>query len=180
MLSLNLVSQKLKEEIKLRHIYKLLLRVNFVLVIATIFIAIIILVAKIILQNNFNKVVAETTLITKDSQGRNFKIREINAHLNQVASIQSDFIPWSFVLEEIAGCVDDDIVFYFLKLDRDTKLIELRGRAGARQSLLVLKEGMQESEMISDIDFPLKNILEKSDIDFIIKAHLNLDKIKID
>ena len=41
MLRLNLVSQKLKEEIKLRHIYKLLLRINFVLVVATIFIAII-------------------------------------------------------------------------------------------------------------------------------------------
>ncbi len=179
MLSLNLVSQKLKEEIKLRHVYKLLLQINFVLIIATIFIAIIILVAKIILQNNFNKVVAETTLIARDSQGRNFKIREINAHLNQVADIQGNFVPWSFVLENIAGYVNNDVVFYLLKLDRETQLIELRGMSGTRQSLLTLKEGIQNSEMFSDIDFPLKNILEKSDIDFIIKAHVNLDKIKI-
>ena len=179
MLHLNLVSQKLKEEIKLRHIYKLLLRINFILVIATILVAIVILVAKIILQNNFNKVVAETTLITKDSQGRFFKVREINFRLNQVASIQSDFIPWSFVLEEIAEYVNDDIVFSFLKLDRETQLMELRGRSGTRQSLLVLKEGMQKSEMFSDIDFPLKNILEKNNVDFVIRAHLNIDMIKI-
>ena len=179
MLHLNLVSQKLKEEIKLRHIYKLLLRINFILVIATILVAIVILVAKIILQNNFNKVVAETTLITKNSQGRNFKIREINNHLNQVASIQSDFVPWSFVLENISRYTNDNIIFYFLKLNKEEELLELRGNSKTRESLLSLKEGIQNSEIFSDIDFPLKNILEKNDIDFIIKAHVNLDKIKI-
>ncbi len=178
MLRLNLVSQKLKEEIKLRHIYKLFLRVNSILVIIIIFIAILILVAKIILQNNFNKVVAETTLITRDSQGRNFKIREINIRLNQVASIQGNFIPWSFVLEEVAKYASNDIVFYSIKLNRETETIDLMGRSGIRQSLLNLKEGMEKSEMFLDIDFPLKNILEKSNIDFVIKANLNLDKAK--
>ena len=100
MLNLNLVSQELKQEIKLRHIYKMLKQADYILIIITIFVAVVILVAKIILQNNFNKIVAETTLITKDSQGQNSKIREINTRLSFVEKIQSNFIPWSFLFNK--------------------------------------------------------------------------------
>ena len=177
MLHLNLVSQELKQEIKLRHIYKMLKQANYILIIITIFIAIIILVAKIILQNNFNKVVEQTTLITRESQGQNIKIRDINDRLNYIGKIQDNFITWSFLFKELADNVNNDISFYSIKINKERKEIDLRGIAKSRNSLLVLKKSFDNSDIFLDIDFPMKNILEKEDINFEIKASLDLDKI---
>jgi Tfp pilus assembly protein PilN len=178
MLNLNLVSRELKQETKLRHIYKMLRQANYVLIIITIFIAIVMLVAKIILQNNFNKIVEETTLITRDSQGWNSKIREVNTRLSFVKKIQDDFIPWSFLFKDLGNYVNSELSFYSIKIDRDKSMIELRGAARDRDSLLSLKSGLEKSDIFYDIDFPVKNILEKENIDFEIKAGLNLKNIK--
>lgn len=177
MLHLNLVSQELKQEIKLRHIYKILKQANYILIIITIFIAIIILIAKIILQNNFNKVVEQTTLITRESQGQNIKIRDINDRLNYIGKIQDNFITWSFLFKELADNVNNDISFYSIKIDKEKKEMDLRGIAKSRNSLLVFKKGFDNSDIFLDIYFPMKNILEKEDIDFEIKASLDLNKI---
>jgi len=178
MLNLNLVSQELKQETKLRHIYKMLKQANYILIIITIFIAVVMLVAKIILQNNFNKIVEETTLITRDSQGKNAKIREINSRLSFVEKIQNDFIPWSFLFKDLGGYVNNDLNFYSIRIDKDRKTIELKGVANSRDSLLSFKSGMEKSNIFSGIVFPMKNILEKENISFEIKADLNLNNIK--
>jgi len=178
MLILNLVSQDLKKEIKLRHIYKMFKQINCILIIITIFVAVIMLVAKMILQNNFNDTVAQTTLITRDTQGRNSKIREINNRLSFVEKIQSDFVIWSLLFEDLGKYVSDDLNFYSVKIDREAKTISLRGRAKTRSSLLALKDGLEKSNIFFGVDFPVKNILEKNDIDFDIKANLNLDYLK--
>jgi len=177
MLSLNLVSQQLKQEIKLRHIYEMLKKVNGILIVITVFIAIIILSAKVILQNNFNRIVEQTTLITRSSQGHNAKIREVNARLNYVDDIQNNFIAWSYLLEDIAGSVDDNIKFNLIKVNKEEEEIILKGVARSRNNLLALKEGLEDSEIFANIDFPIKNILEKEDINFEITVKLNLEKI---
>jgi Tfp pilus assembly protein PilN len=178
MLNLNLVSKELKQETKLRHIYKMLKQADYILIIITIFIAIVMLVAKIILQNNFNKIVEETTLITRDSQGRNSQIREINNHISFVEKVQNDFIPWSFLFKDLDKYVNSDLSFYSIRIDRDKKTIELKGIAKNRDSLLALKSGLEKSDIFFGVIFPVKNILEKEDINFEIEADLNIDKIK--
>jgi len=178
MLNLNLVSQELKQETKLRHIYKMLKQASYILIIITIFIAIVMLAAKVILQNSFNKIVEETTLITRESQGQNSRIREINTHLSLVEKIQNDFIPWSFLLKELGKYVNNNLNFYSIRIDSGQKTIELKGVAKNRDSLLSFKSGMEKSDIFSGIVFPVKNILEKQDIDFEIKADFNSDNIK--
>ncbi|MDD5031842.1 MAG: hypothetical protein PHR36_02230 [Patescibacteria group bacterium] len=178
MLNLNLFSQELKQEIKLRHVYKMLKQADYILIIITIFVAVVILVAKIILQNDFNKITEQTTLITKDSQGQNSKIREINTRLSLVEKIQGDFVPWSYLFKDLAGYVNNDINFSLIKVNREKGEIELKGMAGTRESLLALKGGLEQSAIFYDLDFPMKNILEKNDINFEIKAKLNLENIK--
>lgn len=177
MLRLNLISEELKQNIKLKHIYKMLKRAIFLLIIITIFIAIIFLVSKIILQNNFNKIVEQTTLITKNSQGRNTKIREINIKINYVDEIQNDYIEWSYLLEDLARNINNNIIFNLINIDGEEKKIELKGIAISRNSLLLLKDGLDDSDIFINIDFPISNILEKKDINFEIKADINLKSV---
>lgn len=178
MLTLNLVSEEQKKEIKLRHIYGFIKKINLVLIIITITIAIILLVAKIILQLKFNEIVEQTTLVTKNNQGYNSKVREINNKLNFVAKTQNDFIPWSNLIKSVADLTPADINLYYLKLNSDEQMIKIKGKAKLRQSLLDFKTKLEATSNFKNIDFPLKNILEKENIDFEINAKLNLPNLK--
>jgi Tfp pilus assembly protein PilN len=178
MLYLNLVSNELKKEIKLRRLYFLIKKIGGVLLVITICLASILLTAKIILQNNFNKIVAQTTLITKNNQTYNVKVREINNKINFAAKIQKDYLVWTNLLKNLALKAPDGIKLYSLKLNADKKTFAIKGIAQNRDDLLKFKENIENLSVYDNIDFPLKNILEKENIDFEINADLNLNEIK--
>jgi len=177
MLTLNLISEELKKQIKLRHLYLFIKKVNLSLIIITIFIAIILLAAKAILQVNFNNIVEQTTLVAKNNQGYNNKIKNINSKINFVEKIQNGFIPSSNLLETIAEITSKNINLYYLKINFVEQTIKIKGRAGLRENLLDFKQKMEATTIFRDIDFPIKNILEKENIDFEISAKINLANI---
>lgn len=174
MLILNLVSSEQKKETKLRHIYGFIKTINLTLIVITIVIAIVLLTAKIILQAKFNEIVSQTTLVTKTNQGYNNNIREINNKLNFIEKIQNEFIPWSNLLKILAELTPSGINLYYVKLDSLEQTIKIKGRAGLRSNLLVFKEALEATAYFREIEFPIKNILEKANIDFEINAKLNL------
>ena len=176
MLSLNLISQETKQEIKLRRVYGVIKKIHHSLIIAAMTAATALLMAKIILQNNFNEIVEQTTLVTKNSQAYNNKIKEINTRLNIVDKIQKDFIAYSFILEDLAAKTPKGVVLSFAKLDGDGAMIKIKGQADSRDNLLALKKNMEGSTTFKDIEFPLANILKQKNIDFEISAKLNFDK----
>ncbi len=149
-------------------------KINLTLIAITIVIAIILLSAKIILQLKFNQIVTQTTLVTKNNQGYNNQVREINNKLNFVATIQDDFVPWSNLLKNLAEMTPADINFYYLKINGEEQSIKIKGKAKLRNSLLNFKNGMENSPAFKNIDFPIKNILEKENIDFEINSKINL------
>lgn len=177
MLALNLVSQDLKKEIKLRRLYHSLKRIYFLLLIVVIFTAITLLVAQIILQNNFNKIVEQTTLITKNSQTYNLRVREVNARLNSVDQIQNNFVYWTKLFEALTGGIKNDVTFSYLKINGGDSSAMIRGAAKTRSGLLDFKETLESSDIFSDINFPLSNLLEKNNINFEISAKLDINRL---
>ncbi|MDP2708670.1 MAG: hypothetical protein Q8O93_01285 [bacterium] len=179
MITLNLVSDKQKKEIRLRHLYGFIKKINLTLTVVTITAAIILLTAKIILQLKFNDIVEQTTLVTKNNQGYNNKVRGINAKINFVEKIQEDFFVWSDLLKTLADIAPKDINLYYLKINAEDQTFKIKGKAGWRESLLTFKEKMDNLPILYDIDFPIKNILEKENIDFEINAKLKLDYLQL-
>ncbi|MFH1677358.1 MAG: hypothetical protein ABH888_00940 [Patescibacteria group bacterium] len=172
MLYLNLISKKVKQDIKLKRIYAILKRFGYILIIITALFAIIILFAKIILQNTFNQVVEQTTLITKNNQSSNNQIKAINTRLDNIEKIQNDFIPWSFLLEDLSQDISSNINFFSIKIDKDKQQIDLKGVAVTRKGLLDFKKSIEESDKFSDIYFPINNLLKENNINFEITAKL--------
>jgi len=177
MLTLNLVSREQKREIKLRHIYGLVKKINLALIIITIIIAIILLVAKIILQIKFNEIVEQTSLVTRNNQGYNNKVRAINDKLAFIERIQADFIPWSSLIKNLTELTPADINFSYLKFNYADKTIKIKGLAGQRNGLLNFKAKLEASPNFKEIDLPIKNLLEKENIDFEINAKLDLSNL---
>jgi len=174
MLTLNLISEELKKEIKLRHLYLFIKKINLTLIIITIVVAIILLVAKTILQLRFNNIIDQTTLVTKNNQGYNNKIKDINSKIDFVEKIQNNFIPWSNLLKTVADITPDGIGLNYLKINFAEQTIKIKGQAGLRASLLDFKQKMEATAVFKEIDFPIKNILEKENINFEINAKINL------
>jgi Tfp pilus assembly protein PilN len=177
MLTLNLVSQELKEEIKSRHIYELFKKLSLILIIVVIIIAIILLTAKLILQNSFNKIVEQTTLVTGSSKGYADKVRKINSKINIVAQIQDEYIAWSRLLESLAKITPNGVMFYSIKINREKALMEIKGRADTRDDLLILKENLKNTSFFYEPKLPIENMLQKRDVNFEIETKINLDYI---
>jgi len=177
MLTLNLIPGELKKEITLRHLYLFIKKINLTLIIITIAVAIILLAAKTILQLKFNNIVDQTTLVTKNNQGYNNKIRDINSKIDFMEKIQNGFIPWSNLLKTVADITPGDIGLYYLKINFEEQAIKIKGKAGLRDSLLDFKKKMESTAIFREIDFPIKNILEKENIDFEINAKINLENL---
>lgn len=178
MIVLNLISEELRNEIKLKKLYIILKNSYFVLLILTIVVSIIFLIAKIVLQENFNNVVSQTTLITKNSQEYNSKIREINSKINSISLIQNDYVPWTNILDVLVSTVPDDISFSYLKISQDNKSIKIKGVSATRDSLLLLKTNLEKSNLFLEVNLPLSNILEKNNIYFEIDTKIKLENIK--
>lgn len=176
MITLNLVSLEQKKEIKLKHIYGFVKNINLALIIITIIIAIIFLIAKLILLQKFNEIVSQTAQVIRSSQVNN-NVRKINGKLNYIAKIQNDFIPWSDLIKDLTEITPSDVKFYSVRLDANEQKIKIKGRAVLRESLLTFKDKMAASPYYKDMEFPIKNILEKENIDFEIIAGLNISNL---
>lgn len=177
MLTINLISQELKNKIKLRHIYNLLKRMNYMLGFIVLASAIALIVSKHLIQNTFDKTIHETDLITKNNQGYNSMAKDVNGRLTAVSKIQDDYVPWSQLLEMMSKISPTDISLLSLNINKENKTIRLRGFAKTRESLLMLKDAMEADKIYKNIEFPVKNILEKNNIDFDITAGLDINAL---
>lgn len=177
MININILPQDAKNELRLRHLHLSLVNLGYVIIIGFCIINLMLLSAKLIMKNSFNRIVAETSYISRNSQSYNIRVRDINAKVNSVNLIQKDFLVWSkafLILSEIA---EEQISFSSVKVSKDSASIRTSGTATTRDALLNLKKKMETSEVFNNIEFPLENILEKTDIIFEINAGLNLAKL---
>jgi hypothetical protein len=94
-----------------------------------------------------------------------------------ISKIQGDFIPWSFLINELSKNIKNDISLNGLNIDKNKKTAILTGQAGTRESLLDLKEYLENTAYFNNVSFPIKNILEKENIAFEIIAGLNIESI---
>ncbi len=172
MLTLNIISRKLKREIKLKSIYQLIKIIFSILIIVISIYTIALLLGKLALQIHFVKTIDETSLVTKNTENYSKKIRNINNQLNSIDNIQNETTAWSYLLEYFAKNVSDNIKFSQIKMNKRDKTVYLSGLAKTRDNLLSLKKILEDSNYFSNINFPIQNLLEKNNINFTINAQL--------
>ncbi|MBU0637111.1 hypothetical protein KKH16_02810, partial [Patescibacteria group bacterium] len=120
------------------------------------------------------QIVEQTTLITKNNLSHSNKIKEINNKLKFISEIQNNFIVWSKIIKDLSIITPANVILNFVKLDSINKNVKLQGKATQRVDLLKLKNNLEKSIIYSNIKFPIKNILEKENIDFEINANIDI------
>lgn len=178
MLTLNLISQEQKREIKLKNIYAVIKITGWSLTIVAAFFSIIFLAAKFILKDNYSQVLEQTSLVADADNSYLAKIKDINEKINSAEQVQKEYISWTSVLKKITGLTPQGITYSYLKIDKPGAKASLKGVAEKREDLLALKENLNNSNLFSSIESPMDDILQKENISFNISLNLNIDEIK--
>jgi len=181
MITLNLISIIQKKELKLLRVFIILKNVIIYLLLFTILAAIVLLFSKLILQNNFNQVIADFNLNNQTGTIFTQDIKQFNSKIRDVEKIQKDYTPWSEYLVFLTNLVPDDVVLHSISIDKEKEHIEISGRAKNRNALLVAEEALVTAECAQDlcldeIFLPISQKIQKENIDFEITAKLILDK----
>jgi len=183
MITLNLISPAQKKELLLLRVFIVLKNAINVLMLSLIFIAMIILLSKLVMQNNFNRTIDEYNRNTRTGQLFGQEIKQFNHHLLIIKSIQDDFTTWSDFLINISNITPNDIVLYSLSVDKNAREVQISGRAKTRQALIDYQANLEavkcfeeiciECTCFEGVEIPLSVLLEKENIDFKFLTKLN-------
>ncbi len=134
--------------------------------------AIVLLVAKLILQMQFIKTINGTTIITKNTENNSKNIMDINKQMNAIQKIQEDAVEWTGLFQFLEQNIPDSIKFTKISVNRPSNLISISGNSATREGLIDFKNFLEKSEIFSEINFPIKNFLEKYNINFDVSANI--------
>jgi Tfp pilus assembly protein PilN len=176
MIVLNLIPTNKKRELYLTQIYLVTKYLIILILLLANTVAIILLLTKLILQNYFAEVVNQTTLTTQYANTFNRDLKGFNQKLFTVEKIQKEYISWLDFIINFSQLIPKDIGLYNLTLNENKILIN--GFAKTRDQLLALEGNLKKSEIFSEVIVPLENLLKKENIDFTLKAAINLDQLK--
>ena len=178
MLTINLTPKNIKEEVRLKRIYSLFKNFSYIIIIIIIAASSSLLIAKFMLQNSFNQIVGDSTLVTKNTQNYNIDVKTINDKLASISKVQNEYAVWSALLERITNLMNDGIKLNFIKLNRADNSLRISGHALTRESLLAFKDAIEKDKIFSNVDIPLKNLFDKNDIDFEIKPNFDINALR--
>lgn len=185
MISLNLNSPYQKKEIKFDRFYHLLKNSFGLIGVILIISSIILLIARNTLENNFNSIVAETSLVQQQIRGSNQKISDVNRQLKSFYSTQKDFIPWSNVMVYLTKLVPSNIKINLFTINpADVKnseqwTISIKGTAKTRDDFLAFQDKLKKSTLFDKVETPIDNITQKENIDFEFKIFIASNKIRL-
>jgi hypothetical protein len=178
MLKLNLISPEYKKTIKIKKILtdvqNLFLYVTFIVTIS----ATILLIARIILEDNFTEVVEQTSLISR-YPAKNKKNTEINKKIELAKSVQDDYIAWSRLIINFSKIVPDEIQINSFNVNpygaTNEWVLNIVGKAANRNDFLTFKENLLAAKELfeeKNIDIPITNLFEKENINFSINIKI--------
>lgn len=176
MITLNLIPESIREENRLKHVYRLNVHLGLIIFYIMIIVSVLTQVSKNILISGFDSVMAQSDAITKNSKAYNDRAKEINAKISLVGRVVQDNHDWNGLILDVSRLLPVGVSLSYLSFNQETKSIRLVGLADTRDSLLKLKEVIDKSGYIKEVKLPMANIIEKKDINFDLQSTLDYGK----
>lgn len=178
MIRLNLISPDYKKMIKVKRILSDIQNLFLYIVLVVIAAAIILIVARQILEDNFLQIVGQTSLISRSPAENKINI-EINKKIELAQKTQEDYIAWSRFIINFSKLVPDNVLISSLIVNpnenRTEWQINLSGIAANRDDFLTFKENLLEAKELfneKEINIPITNLFQKENIQFNINIKI--------
>ncbi|HBZ36217.1 MAG: hypothetical protein UV92_C0005G0012 [Parcubacteria group bacterium GW2011_GWA1_43_27] len=165
-IALNLLSPTQKEYLRYERAYLQIRTVMWLMLTFTVIISGLLLVARLMLQDNYATVLTTTTLVNDKNKSIDRDIGSLNKSLKEVESIQADFIKWSKIIIDINKAIPDNVELSYLNLEQKTRLFNLNGKALKRDDFLALKANLEALLYFEELSSPLTNLLLREDVNF--------------
>ena len=117
MTNLNLIPPAYKDRMRLQRAYSIFKTLLSEITLYTIFLAISLLLARYVLETNFERIVGETTLVTTVNRETERKIADLNKQISLSRKIQRDEIAWPDFFVSFAKLVPTDVTISSMKLN---------------------------------------------------------------
>ncbi|OHA56715.1 MAG: hypothetical protein A2588_01745 [Candidatus Veblenbacteria bacterium RIFOXYD1_FULL_43_11] len=165
-ITLNLLSPTQKEYLRYERAYLQIRTVMWLMLTFTVIISGLLLVARLMLQDNYATVLTTTTLVNDKNKSIDRDIGSLNKSLKEAESIQADFIKWSKIIIDINKAIPDNVELSYLNLEQKTRLFNLNGKALNRDDFLALKANLEALSYFEELSSPLTNLLLREDVNF--------------
>lgn len=165
-INLNLLSPTQKDYLKYERAYLQIRTVMWLLLTFTVIISALLLIARIMLQDNYATVLTTTTLVNDKNKSIDRDIADFNKNLHDVEAIQKDFIKWSTIIIDINKSIPPNIEVSYINFEQKSRLFNLNGKALKRDDYLTLKANLESLPYFEEISSPLTNLLLKENVQF--------------
>lgn len=173
MLRMNLLPIKQRKRIKLLIIYQNIVFSGLVLILLSLILILVLGSFLIFLNFKFQGIEKEITIEqsriiqTETVRSVERRIKELNKELKELKEAQAKESNVYSILDDISQNLLIGVEVHTLKIDRETGKISVTGYSSTRENLLIIKEILETSDKYKNVDFPLANLTDPKDIDFI-------------
>ncbi len=178
-ISLNLLSPQQKEYLKYERAYFYVRTVMWLMIIFTITISSLLLIARLMLQDNYATVLTTTAMVNNKNTVIDHEIANLNKTLMEMEKIQSDFIKWSNIIIDINSVIPENIEVTYLNLEQKNRLFNLHGKALRREDFLNLKSALEKLPYLEELSSPLTNLLLRENVSFEFSGKINFKKVSL-
>ena len=177
MIKLNLVSPEQKKYLHFEFIYLSLRGVISLVLIFSLIVSAMFISARLMLEDHYGTLIAETTLVNQRNFGIDNEITQINESLKNISEIQRDFVKWSDLFVDFTTSVPSGVSISSLSLDKNLQSLNLNGTAKNRDDFLKLQENLKKLAYLSDVNSPITNLLLRENLEFQFTAKINISKL---
>lgn len=170
MITLNIIPDELKNEIRLNEHYLFYKKIMGSLLLMTILFSIALFSAKIILAAQQSDTDQQNTIVTKNTENYSKQINEINIQIKEIKNIQKNDVNWTDFFLRLGDFVGNEIKITRLYANKSDNMLKINGLAKTRDDLLALKSALEKSGYFSNINLPISSLLERDNINFEINT----------
>src|SRR3989339_126000 len=169
MININLLSPTQKSELKTKRIYIAIKELVMLILLFTIIMAIMLLTSRYYLEIQLADLIEQNAVSINIGQQTSQKIKDINQKINSALDIQAKFKKWSMFMTELSNITPDNISYSFVKVYHQAGTLELQGTSATRQDLIRLQGALENSDLLTEVNVPINNLLAKEKNNFSIQ-----------
>jgi len=180
-ISLDLLPQNKKNEIRRGKIFREILRQEILFVFPLL--VLVILLGNILYLLEIQKDIDKTAYALQQGQSQYQELNKYDTDFKQIneadillIKIQSGHLKWTNVLSHLSNAIPDGLAID--SLANKNYNVFLVGKARTRDNLLKFKASLEEDSCFQNINVPLSNLVVKNDVDFQMDFSINQDCLK--
>lgn len=117
---------------------------------------------------------ATTPTTNVQTRALEMAVRKTNKTTALLERLQRDTIPWSTFLMHLSNAVPETVTVTEMTINsKTTPQFTLKGKAATRTDLLVFKTALERLSFITNLSFPLTNLLSPKDINWQLESSID-------